>query len=73
MNCENCGDDGFTCEQCGRVQCMGCFRRYSWQATSRLCWQCQNEADKEWLAQWNGWGLPKAPTARRTWPRGGTP
>lgn len=66
MICEDCGNDGFTCEQCGRVQCMSCFRRYAWQASSRLCWQCQNDADKEAMAEiCRG----KKNVVFRTWPR----
>lgn len=70
MKCETCDNDGQACEQCGRVQCMSCYRRYSWQATSRLCSTCQYEADKEWTdAVCSG----KRNVVMRKWPRGGTP
>lgn len=71
MNCA-CGREGQTCEQCGRIFCMPCFRRYSWQATSRLCWQCQNEADKEAFEQIVS-GKRGKDVVWRKWPRGGTP
>ncbi len=68
MQCE-CGRDGFICEQCGRVQCMTCFRHYSWQESSRLCWQCQNEADLEALHSIVDSKSAKSVVWRK-WPRG---
>ena len=48
--CATCeqNTDTLTCEECGASFCMDCFRRYEWKDTSRLCWECQNKADKEW-------------------------
>lgn len=66
MQCE-CGNEGQACEQCTRVFCMRCFRHYSWQATSRLCSQCQNEADKEAM---NEICSGKKNVVWRNWPRG---
>ena len=66
MECVCGNDEVFTCEQCGRVQCMACFRRYSWQATSRLCWQCQSEADNETLRAISS---GKRNVVWRNWPR----
>jgi hypothetical protein len=65
MLCE-CGNEGQVCEQCDRVFCMKCYLHYSWQATSRLCWQCQNEADKEWM---NEVCKGNSKAVLRTWPR----
>jgi hypothetical protein len=68
IECE-CGREGQACEQCGAVFCMRCFRRYSWQETSRLCSTCQHEADMEWMNEVCK-GNKKA--VMRKWPRGAT-
>ncbi len=68
MTCFHCGKstDTLTCEECGALFCIDCYRRYEWADTSRLCWVCQNEADQEWADTITGAG---SPAKRRTGPR----
>ncbi len=48
--CE-CGSTNIlTCEECGVVFCMPCFRRFQWLAHSYLCWECASIALSEWFS-----------------------
>ncbi len=53
MHCSDCEAEYevYTCEQCHKVTCMACYRRYDYKLSSKLCWLCQNESDKKWLQQ----------------------
>ncbi len=66
--CATCetNTDTLVCEECGALFCMDCYRRYEWRETSRLCWECQNEADQEWADTIMSAGPP---AKRRTGPR----
>lgn len=51
MICEHCKQEKecIVCETCGTVFCMDCYRVYSWQAHSNVCYVCQNKKDLAWL------------------------